>query len=201
MTMKEDILEQIAEGWLLSRGYFVQHNLKFRPRKSHPDFVTSLDSVPSDIDVLGFHPLKDGPERVVAITCKSYQQGFHPAAFLGALQNNKNIGGRPAWKSFRELVKPKWSEAFIDTVFDATGTREFTYTLAVTRLTGTRYMWEDIKPYSEAMNGNPIKLITLEEMIKSVMDQMTSTPASTDVMRILQLMKAADLKIERAWES
>ena len=41
MATKEDILEQIVEEYLVHKGYFVQHNLKFLPRKDHPDFVTN----------------------------------------------------------------------------------------------------------------------------------------------------------------
>lgn len=53
MATKEDILEQIVEEYLVHKGYFVQHNLKFLPRKDHPDFVTNQDSNHSDIDVVG----------------------------------------------------------------------------------------------------------------------------------------------------
>lgn len=36
MAAKEDILEQIVEEYLLHAGYFVRHNLKFRPRSDDP---------------------------------------------------------------------------------------------------------------------------------------------------------------------
>ena len=41
MATKEDVLEQVAEEYLLHQGYFVQHNVKFLPRKDHPDFVSN----------------------------------------------------------------------------------------------------------------------------------------------------------------
>ena len=44
MATKEDILEQIVDEYLVHKGYFVQHNPKFLPRKDHPDFVTNQDS-------------------------------------------------------------------------------------------------------------------------------------------------------------
>jgi hypothetical protein len=50
MATKEDILEQLVEEYLLHDGYFVRHNLKFCPRRDHPDFVTNQDSNHSDID-------------------------------------------------------------------------------------------------------------------------------------------------------
>ena len=52
MATKEDILEQIVEEYLVHNGHFVQHNIKFLPRKDHPDFVLKKDSNHSDIDVL-----------------------------------------------------------------------------------------------------------------------------------------------------
>lgn len=48
MATKEDILEQIVEEYLVHKGYFVQHNLKFLPRKDQPDFVTNQDSLTRD---------------------------------------------------------------------------------------------------------------------------------------------------------
>ena len=54
MATKEDILEQIVEEYLVHKGYFVQHNLKFLPRKDHPDFISNKDSNHSDIDVIGY---------------------------------------------------------------------------------------------------------------------------------------------------
>lgn len=68
--MKEDILEQVVEDHLIHKGYFVQHNIKFRPSRDHPDFDRNQDSNHSDIDVLGYNPNLDGPERVYAVSCK-----------------------------------------------------------------------------------------------------------------------------------
>jgi hypothetical protein len=47
--MKEDVLEQIAGDYLQFKGYFTTHNMPFRPRSNHPDFVSRSDLVPSDI--------------------------------------------------------------------------------------------------------------------------------------------------------
>ena len=48
MATKEDILEQIVEEYLVHKGYFFQHNLKFLPRKDQPNFVTNQDSLTRD---------------------------------------------------------------------------------------------------------------------------------------------------------
>lgn len=60
MSSKEDILEQLVEEFLVHRGYFVRHNVKFLPRKDHPDFDSQQDSNHSDIDVLAYHPRRKG---------------------------------------------------------------------------------------------------------------------------------------------
>jgi len=84
--MKEDILEQVVDDYLQARGYFTCHNIKFRPRATHPDFATKDDSVPSDIDVLGINPHRRGASRVWVVTCKSWQIGFNVASRLAALE-------------------------------------------------------------------------------------------------------------------
>ncbi len=132
--MKEDILEQLVDDYLQSQGYFTRHNIKFRPRPDHPDYVRDKDSNHSDIDVIGFHPHKQGNAKVWAVSCKSWQSGFRVEAKLSELIENKKVSGREAWQFFRELMKPKWSQAFVDAVEKATGTRSFTYVLAVTAI-------------------------------------------------------------------
>jgi hypothetical protein len=194
--MKEDILEQLVDDYLMLQGYFTRHNLRFKPAKEHPEFKKQEDAVASDIDVVGIHPLRSGPERVVAVSCKSWQYGFDPRAMLAAIDGNKIVAGKEAWKAFRELCQPKWSEAFVEAVYDATGTREFTYHLAVTALRNPDGIaaWETNERFSKAINGNPIRILTLEKMLNEVWAKLTHTPASSGIGRILQLTKAANWK-------
>src|SRR5580693_8999787 len=110
MATKEDILEQIVEEYLVHKGYFVQHNIKFLPRKDHPEFILNQDSNHSDIDVIGYHPMIEGDRKVVVVSCKSWQSGFNPAGEIRAIEGEKIRRGRQAWQSFRELTAPKWSE-------------------------------------------------------------------------------------------
>ena len=114
MATKEDILEQIVEEYLIQKGYFVQHNIKFRPRKDHLEFDSKTDSNYSDIDVIGIHPRLSNPQRVMVVSCKSWQAGFNPQYQIDAIREGRILGGRPAWKIFRELTVSKWSEAFVD---------------------------------------------------------------------------------------
>ena len=195
MANKEDILEQIVEEYLIHKGYFVQHNIKFRPRKDHPDFVTKQDSNRSDIDVIGYHPIIDGEEKVMVVSCKSWQEGFNPAAIIDAIQNNKKVGGREAWKFFRELTKPKWTEAFLKAIKDATGETRFTYVTAITHLRGNKDVWENHAPFRVALGGSPLTILTLYKMVTEIQADLTTTLAVTEVGRMLQLFSAARMNI------
>lgn len=194
MATKEDILEQIVEEYLVHKGYFVQHNLKFLPRKDHPDFVSNQDSNHSDIDVIGYHPLIEDERKVIVVSCKSWQQGFNPGSELDAIKLEKTRRGRKAWQAFRELTVPKWSEAFQKAVKDATGSDRFTYVTAVTRLSGDKSVWEQYEPFQQAIGGNPVKILTFREMVTEIQGQLTTTLAATEVGRMLQLFVAANMK-------
>lgn len=198
MATKEDILEQVVEEYLIHKGYFVQHNVKFLPRRDHPDFISNQDSNHSDIDVIGYHPLRHGPERVVAVSCKSWQGGFNPKSELEAIERNKTLRGRRAWKAFRELTIPKWSEAFVKAIRDATGQSSFTYVLAVAKLKGPSEPWETHPRFSEALERNPIRVLTFQQMVDEIAPEMSTTLAATEVGRLLQMFAAAgfDLKVK-----
>ncbi len=188
--MKEDILEQLADDFLQFRGYFTMHNVKFRPQADHPEFVSNQDSNNSDIDVIGINPKLAGCDRVWAISCKSWQGGFRPAARIAKISNKERVSGRDAWKGFRELVMPKWAMAFRKAVFDLTGSNEFTYVTAVTKLHGDKSVWQDHQPFLEIIQA-PIKVLTLNEMLDEVWPGLNTTPAASDVGRTLQLIKAS----------
>ena len=191
MATKEDILEQVVEEFLLHRGYFIQHNIKFRPRKNHPDFIKNQDSNHSDIDVVGYHPMKSGSEKVLVVSCKSWQGGFSPASQLDAIKSNKIRGGREAWKAFRELTSPKWAEAFVEAIKAMTGESKFTYVTAVTRLRGDKSAWEQHEPFQKNLGGNPVKILTFAKMVSEIQNQLTTTLAATEVGRLLQIFSAA----------
>lgn len=191
-------MEQIVEEYLVHKGYFVQHNVKFLPRKDHPEFVLNQDSNHSDIDVIGFHPKLDNERRVIVVSCKSWQSGFNPAAEIRAIEGDKIRRGRKAWQAFRELTSPKWAEGFVTAVRNATGTDCFTYVTAVARLIGDRAVWESHKPFRELIGGNPIKIITFREMVIEIQGKLTTTLASTEVGRMLQMFLAAEMKVRDA---
>ena len=193
--MKEDILEQLVDDYLQVNGYFTRHNLKFRPRKDRADFDGRQDSNHSDIDVIGYHPRLRGSERVMVVSCKSWQSGFPVDAIIYELEHNKVRSGRPTWKAFRELMREKWSEALIAAVESATGCREFTYVTAVTAIKGDRTIWQTNQRFRDAMGGNPVQLLSLADMLATLVPAISTTMASSQLGRILQLLKASNCSL------
>lgn len=189
--MKEDILEQLVDEYLKHKGYFTTHNIKFKPSKDHIDYVQNQDSVSSDIDVLAIHPLKDGSEKVLAVNCKSWQSGLNPSRKIKEIEEGKVISGRKAWKSFRELYSPKWSEAFIEKVNLAAGSDKFTHVTAVTKIKGDRAIWETNKTFINRLGGSPVRLISLSEILDDIYPSIQQTPAPSNVGRLLQIIKAS----------
>ena len=191
--MKEDVLEQVVDDYLMHKGYFTRHNIRFKPSSDHIDFVQRADAVASDIDVLGINPCLQGNERVAVISCKAWQSGFDPAAKVAEIAGNKIRSGREVWKGFRELCQPKWSEAFLGKIEATTGTRNFTYYTVVTRLLNAkaRSQWEDNPAFRAALGGNPIRILTFAEMLNFLWQELTTTPAASEIGRAIQLMKAA----------
>ncbi|GLO62929.1 hypothetical protein MACH09_34370 [Vibrio sp. MACH09] len=188
--MKEDILEQLVDDYLQHKGYFTRHNIKFKPRLDHPDYVKNLDSNHSDIDVLAINPLASGPEKVIAVSCKSWQKGFNPQQKITQIEENKTVSGRAAWKGFRELTEPKWSEAFKKAVYDITGSKQFTYVTAVTLLKGDRTVWEQYPKFLNSIGG-PIKVLTFSDILDKLYPSLGTTMASSEIGRLLQLVKAS----------
>jgi hypothetical protein len=191
--VKEDVLEQIVDDYLNFKGYFTTHNVPFHPDKRRSDYRSREDSVPSDIDVIGLNPRKRGAERVVVVTCKSWQGGFHAERLLAQLQGKRKNPKREIWRHFRELWKPKWSEAFRSEVEQLTGTKRFTYRIAVTRLIGDPTGWSQDQKIAANLPGCPIGFLQMEEMWKEILRDLTERPAASELGRLAQLLKAADL--------
>jgi hypothetical protein len=189
--MKEDVLEQIVDDYLQSRGYLTAHNVKFKPSPTRPDFKQSEDSVHSDIDVVGVNPRKRGTERVWVVSCKAWQGGFQADYKLKQLKGEVKQGKRPFWKYVRELWVPKWADAFREAVFELTGSHNFHYWIAVTKLTGSPEAWNQDKTIRENLGGNPIGFLTLEAMWSEYIETVGTTVQPSEIGRLAQLLKAA----------
>jgi hypothetical protein len=191
--VKEDVLEQVVDDFLKFNGYLTAHNVRFKPDPHRRDYDSQQDSVHSDIDVIGYNPRRNGLDRVVAVNCKSWQGGFNADRLMAQLHGRRKNPKRETWRNFRELWKAKWSHAFIDSVEELTGRRKFVYRIAVTRLDGNPDPWSEDKTFKRNLPGCSIGFLTLEEMWKQLLEELTETPTASEIGRLAQLLKAAGL--------
>ncbi len=213
--MKEDILEQLVEDWMVAKsGWFVKHNIRYRPSKNHPDYETKKDSVHSDIDILAYCCTeKDPVEKVRAVTCKSWQSGFNIRQWKEILEATPKYNTRTSkfeprekWKYFREITSDKWIEAFLNKIEEETGQRDFTYYIAVTKTIGDKKDKEKLEQseviserFKQKNSRIQIKIIELKDIIEDYKNRLQEkdTPVleSTEVGRLLQLIYAAEMKV------
>lgn len=147
----------------------------------------------SDVDVVGYHPRRSGLDRVTVVSCKAWQGGFDATAKLAELRREKKNPKRETWRHFRELWIPKWSEAFREKVFELTGERDFSYRIAVTRLQGDTGAWGKDPTIASNLSGCSVGFLPLEDMWATMLAELTTTPASSEIGRLAQLLKAAGL--------
>lgn len=128
------------------------------------------------------------------VSCTSWQSGFDPREKIAAIEGNKIRSGRHVWKAFRELVKKKWADGLIAEVDKLTGTTEFTYIRVVTKLRGEASVWEQHQSFRNNLLGNPIRILTLQQMLSDLYSKTTTRVASSEVGRLLQVIKASGWK-------
>ncbi|MDD5928356.1 MAG: hypothetical protein PUC37_01005 [Spirochaetales bacterium] len=203
--MKEDILEQVVEDWYVSQpGWFVKHNIKYKPDDQRTDYVSSLDSVHSDIDILTYSSIKHTPDNVHVISCKSWQGGLSLKYLYDIIEEGCN---HKDWKYFRELVSDKWIEAFIKKIEEETGQRNFTYKIAVTKLNKSKIDYRPkiinntklIQRFKKYNSDIKIDFIELKDIVSETVKRLklkdTPSVEMTDVGRLLQLINAAEMNI------
>ena len=207
--MKQDILEQIAENWLLKKeATFTKCNVRYKPSVEQLQLIDkskrNLYSVTSDIDLLAVHIDKQDEERVSAISCKSWQSGFHVSGFYHLLTNPEK-DTKNHWKRFRELVDPLWAKAFRDKIYAETLSRNFTYYIVVTKLIHRQdeEAFINCSNFISNLSDNnvnkvKIKFLTLEQMILDLTSAKYSTTLeATELGRMIQLIRAAGLSINK----
>jgi len=197
--MKEDILEQIADDYLNLQGYFTLANVRYAPAQTDPEFNPQQDCITSDIDLIGINPLITGPSRVVAVSCKSWQDGFWPRWELGYIAKQKSFAGRKRWRTFRELANDKWARAFRAKIKQLTGQEEFEYwtvcLFVAEQAPDAAAVWTENAAFRKRLTPH-LRLVTLHEIFREIYTRMTTTPASSEIGRLIQVMKAAKVKIE-----
>jgi hypothetical protein len=75
----------------------------------------------------------------------------------------------------------------------ATGRRKFLYCTVVTALKNPhkRPLWEENEQFKSALDGNPILILELSEMLNHLWGELKNTPAVSEIGRAIQSMKAA----------
>jgi len=216
--MKEDILEQIAEDFYSKKvSYFTKHNIKFRPSEKESKYIAKYDSVHSDIDLI----IIDTRERnkIITVSCKSWQGGFNISKFKNTLENalnkqpSKTPGKRDDWCAFRELCIHRWTISFLKILRNelnivATQEIELEYVISCTKITkGSLKHKNDfensdtIKKYFKQKKVNlKLKVVTIGEMIAGILkimnEKITTYVENTHLSRTLQLMVASGMKFE-----
>lgn len=191
--MINDVLEQIAEDYFRELGYFTQHNIKYKPNKKGPAYA-----VHSDIDILGIHPHKKGLEKVIVVSCKSWQGGLNIDAYLKLLKkDSKSTEKRikSVKRTFQDLLSKEWTSALRKKVLNLTGQKSFKLYLALTRYKGDKESWEKFKFFTRNFPGCKIEIIDLEAMVKKIEEHITTTPSHSELSRLIQLIKAGNGRI------
>ena len=91
-------------------------------------------------------------------------------------------------------LRKKWADGLIAEIERLTGSTEFTYVSAVTKLRGDASIWEQNRTFSNNLRENPIKILTLQEMLSDLYSKTKTTVASSEVGRLLQVIKASGWK-------
>lgn len=187
--MTNDILEQLVEDYFREQGYFTQHNVPYR---------TNGKGNHSDIDVIAVHPRKKGVERVVVVNCKSWQDGVDINEILQAVTRKPEpkIRGGYMTKRFRDVTKKPWSKALIEKVKELTGQRRFTFYVAAVSFRGEKKEWGNFPLFKKNLSGCSLRLLEMKDMIEHLVPKLTSTPAHSELSRLLQLIKASKGEIK-----
>ncbi len=194
--MKEDILEQITADYLNMLGYFTLTNVKYRPSEDDKDYYSKKDCVHSDIDVIGYNPLNRPPSRVITANCKSWQGGFHAGKEVKAIERDIKVSGRKRWKAFRELASPKWARAFRNKVMKITGQSKFEHWIVCTKFCdpNNEKMWTQNKNFTNNLTPN-LRIISMDKIFKETKVRIKTTPANSELGRLIQLLKVASPKL------
>jgi hypothetical protein len=194
--MTNDILEQLSEDYLRSEGYFTQHNVKFRPKQ---EIIGRDDrnqfSVHSDIDIIAVHPKKKGIDKVIVVSCKSWQGGLNLRHLekINDLAKNKDFKSREI-KIFKDLFHPVWSRALVDKVFQLTGRKTFIFYLALTKHMGGQESinnWENNAIFKKNLPNCQVKIINFRQMLEGIKCKICTIPEHSELSRTLQLIKAS----------
>jgi hypothetical protein len=97
-------------------------------------------------------------------------------------------------EKFSRSYPKKWANAFRRKIFEATGSDKFAYLTVVTKVVGDRKLWESNQKFSQMLNGNPIRIKTVSEILDELLPMIDTTVESSQIGRSLQVIKASGWK-------
>lgn len=189
--MTNDILEQLVEDYLREDGYFTMHNIPYRPK--------AFKQTHSDIDVIAFNPKKTGIDKVVVVSCKSWQGGLNVRGLLRDLRERPDtvIQGKSREKIFREIAMRDWSHALKEKVFELTGEKSFLFYIAVTKtINGDPSEFESFPLFAKNLSGCKIKILPFADMVNKIYPDIKTSVYHSTLGRTLQLIKASGVEMK-----
>lgn len=126
----------------------------------------------------------------MAISCKSWQGGFSPEREIENIRKNKKVSGKDSRLRYRELAIKKWAIAFQRKIKELTGKSAFTYAIVATALNGDKSAWIENNNFKEILTPH-LKVIALNDIFDYLNSNMSTTPASSEVGRLIQVLKSA----------
>ena len=137
--------------------------------------------------------MRNSIDQTLVVSCKSGKRDRSEETDYTDEQNKLFRDEKHGNRS-RELVRKKWDDGLITKIESLTGYPQFTYVTAVTKLKGDAGVWQVSLPFRNNLRGNPIKILTLQEMLSDFYDKTDTTVASSEVGRLLQVIKASGWK-------
>jgi hypothetical protein len=105
--MKEDTLEQLVDDYLQLDGFVYE----FHPAKGDPDHIVAQNCIPSDVEVVGFHPprlLRKGPDRVWIVSCKKLAGKIQPGRMDHIDRENRTVAASQIGRLLQMIKASGW---------------------------------------------------------------------------------------------
>lgn len=183
-----DLFEQLVADYLTEKGYLCMLNVPYRKADGKQSA--------SDIDVLARN--RKPPFDVIVADCKSWADGF----WGDWLVDDKSKSGVSQRQYFKALFEEQWQVGLLSKVQEEMATTEFVYTIFCTRIRSNANYEGVTKLTQRTVGENPIRVITLAEMLQETDGRLVERSKTTDAVepttlgRFVQLIRHSQVRIE-----